>query len=85
MRGIDVDLDLGELARGRGVERAPVDEAEAGELRLVAEIDVLADGQVGEQRLLLEHHADALAVGIGGAGEAASACRRCRISPESGW
>ena len=38
----------------------------SGELRLVAEIDVLADGEVGEQRLLLEHHADALPVGIGG-------------------
>ena len=38
--------------------------------RLVAEIDVLADRQVGEQRLLLEHHADALAVGVGGAFDA---------------
>ena len=25
---VDVELDLGELARGRGVERAPVDQAE---------------------------------------------------------
>ena len=66
---IDIDLDLGQLARGRSVERAPVDDAEAGELPFVAEIDVLADRQVGEQRLLLEHHADALAVGIGRVGE----------------
>ena len=49
---------------------APVDEAEARELLLVAEIDVLADGQVGQQRLLLEHHADALAAGVGGVAQA---------------
>ena len=62
---IDIDLHLRELSRRSGVERAPVDDAEAGELRLVAEIDVLADGEVGQERLLLEHHADALAVGVG--------------------
>ena len=72
---VDVDLDLGELARGRGVERAPVDDAEARELPLVAEIDVLADREVGQQRLLLEHHADALALGIGGIGETRLAYR----------
>ena len=81
---IDVDLDLGELARGRRVERAPVDDAEAGELRLVAEIDVLADGQVGQQRLLLEHHADALAVGVGRVERAGSAARRSGSRRQSG-
>ena len=63
---VDIDLDLFQLARRRGIERRPAHEAEAGELRLVAEIDVLADREIGEQRLLLEHHADALAVGVGG-------------------
>ena len=82
---VDVDLHLGELARRSGVERAPVDDAEAGELRLVAEIDVLADGQVGQERLLLEHHADALAVGVGGVERGASACRRSGSRPVSGW
>ena len=73
---VDVDLHLGDLAARRGIERAPADDPEAGELRLVAEIDVLADGQVGEQRLLLEHHADALAHRVGGAGRAAPSGRR---------
>ena len=36
---------------------------------LVAEIDVLADRQVEQQRLLLEHHADAHAVRVGGVGQ----------------
>src|SRR5690606_28838772 len=67
---VSFDLDLRELARGGVVESAPVDDAEAGELLLVAEIDVLADREVREQRLLLEHHADALAHGVGGADEA---------------
>ena len=67
---VDVEPDLGELARGRGVERRASDQAGAGEPRLVAETDVLADREVGQQRLLLEHHADAVAGGVGGAGEA---------------
>ena len=62
---IDVELHLRELPRGVGVEPPPVHDAGAGELRLVAEVDVLAHRQVGQQRLLLEDHADALAVGIG--------------------
>ena len=63
---IDVDLDFFELTRGGGIERSPIDEAEPRELRLVAEIDILADCEVGEQGLLLEHHADAFSVGVGG-------------------
>ena len=46
--GIDVDPDLHELAAGGSVKPVPVDDAEAGELRLVAEIDVLTDRQVGQ-------------------------------------
>src|SRR4051794_32969718 len=64
--GIDIDLHLRELPRRGSVKRAPIDDAEARELRLVTEIDVLADGQVGKERLLLKYHADALPVGIGG-------------------
>ncbi len=68
--GVDVDLDLGQLAGGRGIEGRPVDEAQPGELALIAEEDILADGEVGQQRLLLEHHADALAHGMGSRQEA---------------
>ena len=67
---VDIDLDLLELPRRGGVERRPLNEAEPRELPLVAEIDVFADRQVGEQGLLLEHHADPLPVGVRGAFDA---------------
>ena len=63
---IDVHLDLFELTRRGCIEGPPIDEAETRELRLGAQIDVFADRQIGEQRLLLEHHADAFPVGVGG-------------------
>ena len=62
------------VASGRG---------RAGELRLVAELDVLADGQVGQQRLLLEHHADALAA-ASVALRSMTGLPRSWISPASG-
>src|SRR5215211_6100804 len=62
---INIDLDLHKLARGGSVQSAPVNNTKPGELRLVAKIDVFANGQVCEERLLLKYHADALAVGIG--------------------
>ena len=45
---IDVNPHLGDLAARRFIERAPVDNTEARELRLVAEINVLADCKVGQ-------------------------------------
>ena len=60
--GVDVQFHLDELpARGR-VERPPAHQAEADETAFVAEIDVLADRQIEQERLLLEHHTDADAV-----------------------
>ena len=35
-------------------------------MRFIAEIDVFTDREVGQKRLFLEHHANALPVGIGG-------------------
>ena len=63
---IDLDLDLLELSRRGRVEVSPVDEAEARELRLGAQIDVFANRQIGEQGLLLKNHADAFSIGVGG-------------------
>ncbi len=63
------EADLGELAAGGGIELAPAHQARAGEAPLVAEPDVLADREVGQQRLLLEHHADAVPGGVGGAAQ----------------
>ena len=63
--GIDINLYLRQLPRRRNVERFPVDDAVTGELGLVAEVDVFAHRHVGEEGLLLEHHADALVVGVG--------------------
>ena len=57
---VDVDADLGQLPPRRRIHGAPVDEAEAGESVLLAEIDVFGDRQVEHQRLFLEHHADAM-------------------------
>ena len=73
---IDVDPDLFELPRRRSVERAPIDEAELRELRLIAEIDVFADRQIGEQGLLLEHHADPFSVGVRGVFDTGLLCPR---------
>src|SRR5438105_3380843 len=53
---VDFELHLHELAPGRSVERPPVDDAKTGELFLVAEINVFADGEVSEERLLLKYH-----------------------------
>ena len=63
-RRVDVDLDLLQLAARGGVERAPAHQPALREGALAAEIDVLADGEVGQQRLLLKHHADAVRGGI---------------------
>ena len=63
---IDVDFDLFELPRRGRIEVSPTDESEARELRLIAEIDVFADCEIGEQGLFLKHHADAFSVGVGG-------------------
>src|SRR5687768_14322135 len=62
---IDFDLDLHKLARSSSVQRTPVYDAETAELRLVTEIDIFANRQVGQERLLLKYHPDALAVGVG--------------------
>ena len=67
---VDVDLDLFQLPRRGIVKRTPMDEAEFRELPLIPKIDVFADRQVGEQGLLLEHHADPLPVGVRGAFDA---------------
>src|SRR6476660_1836689 len=61
---VDINLHFGQLSSGRRVKRAPIDDAEARKLPFIAKIDVLANRQVGEQRLLLEDHTDTVAVGI---------------------
>ena len=63
------ETHLRELAAGGIVEIAPTHQAGPDEPALVAEPDVLADREVGQQGLLLEHHADAVPRGIGGAAQ----------------
>ena len=46
-RRVDVDLDLLELASGGRIQLAPTDQAGPGERALGAQIDVLADGEIG--------------------------------------
>ena len=67
---VDFDLNLLQLAGCSAIKRSPVDEPESRELPLIAEIDVFADRQIGEQGLLLEHHPDSLPVGVRGAFDA---------------
>ena len=56
---IDVDAEARRAARARrATMRAPVDDAEPRR-RLLAEKDVLGDGEVGHDAQLLMHHADA--------------------------
>ena len=65
MCGADlVELLLGELAHG-----VPAVDAAAYARALAAEHDVLGGGEVGHQRLLLEHHADAVVGGVDDAAE----------------
>ena len=64
------------LASGVEVEGA----GEAG--GLVAEHDVLGDGEDGDQHEVLVHHADAGRDGVAGTGEARTSSLR-RISPSS--
>ena len=60
MCGADlVELHLGQLAHG-----VPAVDAAAYAGTLAAEHDVLGGGEVGDQRLLLEHHADAVVGGL---------------------
>ena len=60
MRGrrIDVEAEAGELLLRLALHARPVDHA-AGDHRLRAEKDVLGDGQIGNDRQFLVHHADA--------------------------
>ena len=82
---VRVDLEaelLAELA-DPAVGRLRVEEDRVGH-RLVAEDDVLGDGEDGDEHEVLVDHADAAGDGVGRAGDRPSARRRCRISPSSG-
>ena len=64
LRHIQIDSDpLKGLLRVR-VHLRPVYKAEGRIFLLAAKIDVLGDRQVRDQGLLLEHHADAVLVGL---------------------
>ena len=57
---VDVGADLVELLLGELAHGVPAVDAAAHAGALAAEDDVLGGGEVGDQRLLLEHHADAV-------------------------
>ena len=73
---------LAELANSH-VRRAAIDEDRARH-RLVAEEDVLGDGQHGDQHEVLVDHADAAGDGVGRAVDRDRRRRSIRISPSSG-
>src|SRR6218665_801402 len=62
--GVDVQVHLGQLPPRRLGHALPADHAEVHELLLEAQEDVLHDRQARDQRLLLEHHADARLHGL---------------------
>ena len=67
---VDVGADLVELLLGEASHGVPAVDAAAYAPTLAAEDDVLRGGEVGDERLLLEDHADAV---VGGVDDAAQA------------
>ena len=67
---VDSEVHLVQLQAGGGRHLLPVDHAEGRELLFEAEEDIFHHAQVGQQRLFLEHHADAGLHRGAGAGEA---------------
>ena len=57
---VDLDADLGQLRPRRLLHASRQDGAEPHEAAFLADEDVLGDAHVEQQRLLLEHHADAV-------------------------
>src|SRR5438876_8431124 len=66
---VDIDAELGELGLRALSHAAPIDGAEARH-RLVAEIDILRNGEIRGGRELLVYHADAGGERIAGVAEA---------------
>src|SRR6478672_9019497 len=61
---VDVNLDLVELPASRSIQAPAVDQSQTGELSFLAEIDILAHGEVQQQRLFLEDDSDAIEIGV---------------------
>ncbi len=61
---VDVHLHLVELAASRGIQASTIDQSQPGKLGFLPEINVLADGQVQQKRLLLENDPDAIEIGF---------------------
>ena len=63
-RRVDLDADLVELLAGRIVQTAAAQQPAPGERAFLPEVDVLRDGKVRQQGLLLENDADAVRAGV---------------------
>ena len=70
-----VELDLAQFLRAAAFMRRFRDQPIAQELFLAAEKDVLRHGEARQNRLLLEHHGDALVEGIARRGDPVPAPR----------
>ena len=84
--GVGVDVEPVALAEARGSAARAASRSRTEPLaRLVAEHDVLGDGEHRDELEVLVHHADAGGDGVGASCRSAPARPRSRISPASGW
>ena len=61
---VDVEPDPGEPIRAASIIRRRRDHAEPRERPLIGEMEIVRDRHIEQQRLLLKHHRDAIAIGL---------------------